>query len=80
MLQTSQLTRTLEGIQTDVVFQAFTDQILVLITQLGKVGTLVRLVLFQTAPKHQLVYREAGTGDYAGYCPSSTFRAISKHV
>lgn len=45
MLTTSQLTRELEGIKTDVVIQAFADQILVLVTQLGKVGSLVRLCM-----------------------------------
>ncbi|KAI0810970.1 hypothetical protein BC629DRAFT_1589711 [Irpex lacteus] len=50
MLTTSQLTRELEGIKTDVVIQAFADQILVLVTQLGKVGSLIQATMPDTAP------------------------------
>ena len=41
MLQTANIARELEGIQTDVLLQAFADRIVVLVTQLGKVGSLV---------------------------------------
>ena len=44
MLQTATLVRELEGIQTDVLLQAFADRILVLVTQLGKVGSLVSIL------------------------------------
>ncbi|KAI0345161.1 hypothetical protein BDW22DRAFT_1354053 [Trametopsis cervina] len=50
MLATSQLTRELEGIHTDVILQVFGDQILVLITQLGKVGSLIQATIPDTAP------------------------------
>ena len=42
MLQSATSVRELEGIQTDVLLQAFADRIVVLVTQLGKVGSLVR--------------------------------------
>lgn len=45
MLAVSHHAEELEGVQTDVVIQAYADQILVLITQLGKVGNLVRIRL-----------------------------------
>ena len=41
MLQTAICTRILEGVQTDILLQAFADRIVVLVTQLGKVGSLV---------------------------------------
>lgn len=40
-----QLSRDLDGNTTDVLVQMFSDRVLVLITQLGKVGTLVILLL-----------------------------------
>lgn len=43
MASTTQTTKDIEGISTDVVIQQFADRILVLVTQLGKVGNLVRL-------------------------------------
>lgn len=43
MLTYSQHSEEMEGIPTDVVVQPFADQILVLVTQLGKVGNLVRV-------------------------------------
>jgi hypothetical protein len=33
--------RTVEGVETEVIIQLFADSILVLVTQLGKVGSLV---------------------------------------
>ncbi|KAI0689792.1 hypothetical protein BC835DRAFT_1282269 [Cytidiella melzeri] len=50
MLPSLQLTRELDGIQTDVVIQFFADQILVLVTQLGKVGNLIQATMPDTAP------------------------------
>ena len=41
MLQTANIARELVGVQTDVLLQAFADRIVVLVTQLGKVGSLV---------------------------------------
>jgi hypothetical protein len=58
MASTRQITRELEGTRTEVVLQSFSDRILVLVTQMGKVGTLVaggafpsRLLLTNIAPK-----------------------------
>jgi len=44
MLTSRQISRNLNGIPTEIVMQAFADRILVLITQMGKVGTLVHLI------------------------------------
>lgn len=43
MLSSANIVREIEGVQTEVLLQSFVDRILVLITQLGKVGSLVRL-------------------------------------
>lgn len=43
MLRASQIKGEIESVPTEVVLQAFADRILILVTQLGKVGTLVRL-------------------------------------
>lgn len=45
MIQTKQLAREIEGVNTEVVIQRFADCTLLLITQLGKVGNLVRLTI-----------------------------------
>ncbi|KAI0707614.1 hypothetical protein C8Q76DRAFT_628244 [Earliella scabrosa] len=50
MLQTATLVRELEGKQTDVLLQAFADRILVLVTQLGKVGSLIQATIPSTMP------------------------------
>ena len=42
MIQNATAVRELGGVQTDVLLQAFSDRIVVLVTQLGKVGSLVR--------------------------------------
>jgi len=42
MLIQKQSSKVINGIQTEVVLQPFADRILILITQLGKVGNLVR--------------------------------------
>ena len=44
MLTSRQISRNLNGVPTEIVMQAFADRILVLITQMGKVGTLVHLI------------------------------------
>lgn len=41
MLQNAQLSRNINGVHTDVVLQTFSDRIIVLVTQVGKVGNLV---------------------------------------
>lgn len=41
-IKTRQTAKTLDGVHTEVVCQAFADRYLVLVTQLGKVGCLVR--------------------------------------
>ena len=43
MLTQKQSSKDINGIKTEVVLQPFADRILILITQLGKVGNLVRL-------------------------------------
>ncbi|KAI0780676.1 hypothetical protein BD413DRAFT_463174 [Trametes elegans] len=50
MLQSATLTRLIDGVQTDVLIQAFADRIIVLITQLGKVGSLIEATLPPTTP------------------------------
>ncbi|KAH9935020.1 uncharacterized protein B0H18DRAFT_979432 [Fomitopsis serialis] len=45
MLPSSQIARELDGAHTDVLLQAFADRILVLITQIGKVGTLIQATI-----------------------------------
>ncbi|TDL28518.1 hypothetical protein BD410DRAFT_737920 [Rickenella mellea] len=40
-----QLSQQLDGVPTDVIIQHFADRILVLVTQLGKVGTLIQATL-----------------------------------
>ncbi|KAF7294870.1 hypothetical protein MIND_01024900 [Mycena indigotica] len=47
---TRQLTRQLEGVQTEVVIQRFVDRVLVLVTQLGKVGNLIQATIPETTP------------------------------
>jgi hypothetical protein len=41
MLTSRKISKDLNGTPTDIVFQAFADRILVLVTQMGKIGTLV---------------------------------------
>ena len=41
MLATSKTAQDIDGVQTEVLIQVFADRILVLVTQLGKVGNLV---------------------------------------
>ncbi|KAI1794606.1 hypothetical protein LXA43DRAFT_883499 [Ganoderma leucocontextum] len=50
MLQTANIARELEGVQTDVLLQAFADRIVVLVTQLGKVGSLIQATIPSTMP------------------------------
>lgn len=42
MIPSCHLARSLEGVQTELIIQTFADRILLLITQVGKVGNLVR--------------------------------------
>ena len=42
MLTQKQSSKVINGIHTEVVLQPFADRILILVTQLGKVGNLVR--------------------------------------
>ncbi|KAI0797993.1 hypothetical protein C8Q75DRAFT_801895 [Abortiporus biennis] len=50
MLPLLQTSITLEGVNTDVLIQTFADRILVLITQLGKVGNLIQASIPATTP------------------------------
>jgi len=45
-----QLTRILNGIETDVLLQYFADRVLVIVTQLGKVGCFIQATIPSTAP------------------------------
>ncbi|KAI5123616.1 hypothetical protein M0805_003432 [Coniferiporia weirii] len=45
----SRLLRTLEGVETEVVIQNYADRVLVLVTQLGKVGNLIQASIPATA-------------------------------
>ncbi|KAJ6630881.1 hypothetical protein B0H10DRAFT_1983591 [Mycena sp. CBHHK59/15] len=45
-----QLSRELEGNLTELVIQTFADRILVLVTQLGKVGNLIQAAIPDTTP------------------------------
>ncbi|KAF7323043.1 hypothetical protein HMN09_00084200 [Mycena chlorophos] len=47
---TRQLNRELEGIPTEVLIQRFSDRVLVLVTQLGKVGNLIQASIPDTTP------------------------------
>ncbi|KAF7363510.1 hypothetical protein MSAN_01007300 [Mycena sanguinolenta] len=47
---TRQLSRELHGNTTEIVIQTFADRILVLVTQLGKVGNLIQATLPDTIP------------------------------
>lgn len=76
----SQTSEELEGVPTDVVIQPFADQILVLITQLGKVGNLVRI---QYQPACIMTDEHSGSVDTshnARHSTSATFRATSKPI
>ncbi|KAI0649215.1 hypothetical protein C8Q79DRAFT_949442 [Trametes meyenii] len=50
MLQSSTTTRIIDEVQTDVLIQAFADRVLVLVTQLGKVGSLIQATMPSTMP------------------------------
>ncbi|CCM04605.1 uncharacterized protein FIBRA_06787 [Fibroporia radiculosa] len=50
MLPSSQLSRELDGTSTQVLLQNFADRILVLITQMGKVGNLIQATIPPTTP------------------------------
>jgi hypothetical protein len=44
MMSLRQSTKDITGVRTEIVFQPFADRMLLLVTQLGKVGNLVRLL------------------------------------
>jgi hypothetical protein len=46
-MTSGQLAKEINGKRTEVVLQKFADRCLVLVTQLGKVGNLVRILLPQ---------------------------------
>ncbi|TFY72666.1 hypothetical protein EVG20_g346 [Dentipellis fragilis] len=48
MLQTAHIERNINSIRTEVLLQVFADRILVLVTQLGKVGNLIQATLPST--------------------------------
>ncbi|KAH8106993.1 hypothetical protein BXZ70DRAFT_915982 [Cristinia sonorae] len=50
MLSTTQATRDINGVQTELLIQSFADRILILITQLGKVGNLIQATMPATSP------------------------------
>ncbi|KAL7283601.1 hypothetical protein ACG7TL_003036 [Trametes sanguinea] len=50
MLQTVNIARDVDGVHTDVLLQAFADRIMVLVTQLGKVGSLIEATIPATMP------------------------------
>lgn len=39
-----QLTREIEGVQTELLIQRYVDRLMIIVTQLGKVGMLVRYI------------------------------------
>lgn len=45
MLPSAQAIRDLDGVPTEVLLQAFADRVLVLVTQLGKVGNLIQATI-----------------------------------
>ncbi|KAI0819540.1 hypothetical protein BC628DRAFT_1402112 [Trametes gibbosa] len=50
MLQSSAIARELDGVSTDVLLQLFADRVVVLVTQLGKVGSLIEASMPSTMP------------------------------
>jgi len=50
MLSSNQISRELEGNLTEILLQTFADRILVLVTQMGKVGTLIQAKIPATTP------------------------------
>ncbi|KAH9951451.1 hypothetical protein B0H21DRAFT_719065 [Amylocystis lapponica] len=46
----AQASREIDGVPTEVLLQAFADRILVLVTQVGKVGNLIQVTIPQTTP------------------------------
>ncbi|GJE87142.1 hypothetical protein PsYK624_032250 [Phanerochaete sordida] len=47
---TSQSSASIEGISTDVIIQRFADRVMVIITQLGKAGTLIEATIPDATP------------------------------
>ncbi|THH20775.1 hypothetical protein EW146_g627 [Bondarzewia mesenterica] len=50
MLQTARAERIVNGVPTEALLQCFADRILVLVTQLGKVGNLIQATIPPTVP------------------------------
>lgn len=50
MLDSRNTSRSVDGILTEIVLQAYADRILVLITQMGKVGNLIQASIPATTP------------------------------
>ncbi|KAF9792095.1 hypothetical protein BJ322DRAFT_12084 [Thelephora terrestris] len=50
MLTQRQSSKVINGVKTEVVIQPFADRLLILITQMGKVGNLIQASIPQTAP------------------------------
>ncbi|KAH9857141.1 hypothetical protein C2E23DRAFT_806682 [Lenzites betulinus] len=50
MPQSSTIARELDGVPTDVLLQFFADRVVVLVTQLGKVGSLIEASMPSTMP------------------------------
>ncbi|KAJ3537582.1 hypothetical protein NM688_g6663 [Phlebia brevispora] len=50
MLPTVQTTKEIDGVNTEVLIQNFADRVLVLVTQLGKVGNLIQATIPSAEP------------------------------
>jgi len=50
MQPSAQLHRTIDGVETDIVLQSYVDRVLILVTQLGKVGSLIQASMPETVP------------------------------
>ncbi|KAJ7219346.1 hypothetical protein GGX14DRAFT_516397 [Mycena pura] len=55
---TRQLSRELQGVPTEILVQTFADRILVLVTQLGRVGNLIQTTIPDTTPLPVLAVRD----------------------
>lgn len=81
MLQTAHINRIVSENQTDVVLQVFADRIIILVTQLGKVGNLVRIYdlrISHSATTHELKVLKDTSDDPFNH-PSPTC-ATPRHV
>jgi hypothetical protein len=55
-IPTFTLTRTLAGVQTDLLIQSYEDRVFVMITQLGRMGFLVSLSTFHSSSGMRGIY------------------------